>query len=64
MTAMFAVNGILMAYIHAQKTGQGQAIDVSQVESMSKVLNDAFVQYFLLDKVRQRNGNKRNTAYS
>jgi crotonobetainyl-CoA:carnitine CoA-transferase CaiB-like acyl-CoA transferase len=58
MTAMFAVNGILMAYIHAQKTGQGQAIDVSQVESMSKVLNDTFVQYFMLDKVRQRNGNK------
>ncbi len=58
MTAMFAVNGILMAYHHAQKTGKGQAIDVTQIESMSKVLNDTFVQYFELGRVRQRNGNK------
>jgi len=58
MTAMFAVNGILMGYIHAQKTGQGQAIDVAQIEAMSKVLNDTFVQYFMLNKIRQRNGNK------
>lgn len=58
MTAMFAINGILMAYYHAQKTGKGQAVDVSQIESMSKVLNDTFVQYFELGRVRQRNGNK------
>lgn len=58
MTAMFAVSGILMAYIHVKKTGRGQAIDVTQIESMSKVLNDTFVQYFMLNKVRQRNGNK------
>lgn len=58
MTAMFAVNGILMAYLHAQKTGKGQAIDVTQIETMSKVLNDTFVQYFELGRVRQRNGNK------
>ena len=58
LTAMFAVNGILMAYIHAQKTGQGQAIDIAQIEAMSKCLNDTFVQYFLLDKIRERKGNK------
>ncbi|TGE33618.1 CoA transferase [Desulfosporosinus sp. Sb-LF] len=58
LTAMFAVNGILMAYHHAQKTGQGQAIDIAQIEAMSKCLNDTFVQYFLLDKIRQRSGNK------
>ncbi|AFM41290.1 putative acyl-CoA transferase/carnitine dehydratase [Desulfosporosinus acidiphilus SJ4] len=58
LTAMFAVNGILMAYIHAQKTGQGQAVDIAQIEAMSKVLNDTFVQYFLLGKVRERKGNK------
>lgn len=58
MTAMFAVNGILMAYLHAQKTGRGQAVDIAQIEAMSKVLNDTFVQYFLLGKVRERKGNK------
>lgn len=58
ITALFAVNGILMAYMHAQRTGQGQAIDVSQIESMSKVLSDLFVQQFMLGKVKQRAGNK------
>ncbi|WP_088225010.1 CoA transferase [Desulfosporosinus sp. FKB] len=58
LTAMFAANGILMAYIHAQKTGQGQAVDVAQIEAMSKVLNDTFVQYFLLGRIRERKGNK------
>lgn len=58
VTALFTVNGILMAYLHAQKTGQGQAIDVSQIESMSKLLSDTFVQYFLLNKIKQRAGNK------
>ncbi|AFQ43686.1 CaiB/BaiF CoA transferase family protein [Desulfosporosinus meridiei] len=58
MTAMFAVNGILMAYIHSQKTGKGQAVDIAQIEAMSKVLNDTFVQYFMLGKIRERKGNK------
>jgi crotonobetainyl-CoA:carnitine CoA-transferase CaiB-like acyl-CoA transferase len=58
MTAMFATNGILMAYVHAQKTGKGQAVDVAQIEAMSKVLNDTFVQYFVLGKIRERKGNK------
>ncbi len=58
MTAMFAVNGILMAYHHSQKTGQGQAVDIAQIEAMSKVLNDTFVQYFQLGKIRERKGNK------
>jgi crotonobetainyl-CoA:carnitine CoA-transferase CaiB-like acyl-CoA transferase len=58
LTAAFCVNGILMAYRHAEKTGQGQAVDVSQIESMSKVLNDSFVNYFQLGIVRQRSGNK------
>ncbi|WP_434510736.1 CaiB/BaiF CoA transferase family protein [Desulfitobacterium sp. AusDCA] len=58
ITALFAVNGILMAYLHAQKTGQGQAIDISQIESMSKVLSDLFVQRFLLGRTKQRGGNK------
>lgn len=58
ITALTSVNGIVMAYLHAQKTGQGQAIDISQIESMSKLLNDTFVQYFMLDRIKQRAGNK------
>ncbi|SHF99247.1 Crotonobetainyl-CoA:carnitine CoA-transferase CaiB [Desulfacinum infernum DSM 9756] len=58
MTAMFCVSGILMAYIHAQKTGEGQVVDVSQVECMSKCLNDTFVNYLTLGAVKERYGTK------
>lgn len=58
LTALFCVNGVLMAFRHAEKTGQGQVVDVSQIESMSKVLNDSFVNYFALGMVKQRAGNK------
>lgn len=58
VSAMFCVSGILVAYINAQKTGKGQAVDVSQAECMSKCLGDTFVNYFTLGMVKKRAGNK------
>jgi crotonobetainyl-CoA:carnitine CoA-transferase CaiB-like acyl-CoA transferase len=58
LTASFCVNAILMALRHAEKTGEGQAVDVAQIETMSKVLNDSFVNYFQLGTVKQRAGNR------
>jgi crotonobetainyl-CoA:carnitine CoA-transferase CaiB-like acyl-CoA transferase len=58
LTAVFSVTGILMAFRHAEKTGEGQVVDVAQIESMSKCLNDTFVNYFTLGMVKERNGNK------
>lgn len=58
ISAMFAVSGILIAYINAQKTGRGQAVDVSQAECMSKCLGDTFVNYHTLGLVKGRAGNK------
>ncbi|WP_027718069.1 CaiB/BaiF CoA transferase family protein [Desulfovirgula thermocuniculi] len=58
ITTMFMACGVLMAYINAQKTGKGQVVDIAQVEAMSKCLNDAFTQYFLLGMVKERFGNK------
>ncbi len=46
-----------MAFRHAEKTGQGQGIDIARVKSMSKVLNDIFVHYFqfrMVSKGRQK----------
>lgn len=40
-----------MAFRHAEKTDQGQAVAIAQVKSMSKVLNDTFVNYFQLGMV-------------
>ncbi|MFK5952604.1 MAG: CoA transferase [Desulfobacterium sp.] len=58
LSAMFCVNGVVMAYHNAQKTGKGQVVDVAQVECMSKCLNDTFVNYFTLGRVKERVGNK------
>jgi len=58
VSAMFCVSGILIAYLNAQKTGMGQAVDVSQAECMSKCLGDTFVNYFSLGMVKGRAGNK------
>lgn len=57
ITAYYATIGIVMAYNSAQKTGRGQVIDASQIESMSKGLNDCFVNYFLLGMIKERSGN-------
>lgn len=58
LTAVFSVVGVLMAFRHAERTGQGQAVDIAQVESMSKILNDTFVNYFQLGMIKERGGNK------
>ncbi|MGD9504930.1 MAG: CaiB/BaiF CoA transferase family protein [Syntrophobacteraceae bacterium] len=58
ISAMFCLSGVLMAYINAQKTGKGQVVDVAQIESMSKCLNDLFINYNTLGMVKTRQGNK------
>ena len=58
ISAVFCANGVMMGYINAQKTGQGQVVDVAQIECMSKCLNDTFVNYFTLGRVKERAGNR------
>lgn len=45
ISALTTVFGVLSAYIHAQKTGQGQVVDVAQYEAMARILCDTFVNY-------------------
>ncbi|MGB9791305.1 MAG: CaiB/BaiF CoA transferase family protein [Thermacetogeniaceae bacterium] len=58
ITGMFAVFGALLGYLHAQRTGEGQVIDVSQYESNARLLSDTFVSYLECGVLRQRTGNK------
>ena len=58
ISAMFAVFGVLIAYVHVQKTGQGQVVDVAQYEANARVLCDTFVSYLEGGVLRQRGGNK------
>jgi crotonobetainyl-CoA:carnitine CoA-transferase CaiB-like acyl-CoA transferase len=58
VSAMFAVFGALSGYIHAQKTGQGQVIDVAQFEAQSKFIADYVVLWANEGIMRKRSGNK------
>jgi crotonobetainyl-CoA:carnitine CoA-transferase CaiB-like acyl-CoA transferase len=58
ITALFAIWSSLAGYIHSQRTGQGQVIDVAQFEAVHQILGGTMVQYFGTGAVRHRSGNK------
>ena len=47
----------LVALYHRRRTGEGQFVDVSAVETMASVVGDAFMEYFLTGNVPVRNAN-------
>jgi crotonobetainyl-CoA:carnitine CoA-transferase CaiB-like acyl-CoA transferase len=53
-TAAFAA---LIALFHRRRTGEGQYVDVSAVESIATMLGDAFMDYFLTGHIAKRDGN-------
>lgn len=52
--ALTAVFGALVGYVHAQKTGKGQAVDVAQFEAAARLLSDTFVSYTEAGVTRKR----------
>ncbi|MDD4600009.1 Bile acid-CoA transferase [bioreactor metagenome] len=52
--ALTTVFGALIGYIHAQKTGKGQSVDVAQFEAAARLLADTFVSYTEADIIRKR----------
>jgi crotonobetainyl-CoA:carnitine CoA-transferase CaiB-like acyl-CoA transferase len=58
ITALFCLWSSLAGYIHAQRTGKGQSIDISQFEAIHRLLSGTMVEYFADGFVRQRSGNK------
>jgi crotonobetainyl-CoA:carnitine CoA-transferase CaiB-like acyl-CoA transferase len=58
ITALFALWSSLAAYIHRQRTGLGQVVDLAQFEAVHQILAGTMVQYFENDTVRERSGNK------
>ena len=57
ITALFCLWSSLAGYIHAQRTGQGQVIDLAQYEAIHNTLAGTMVAYFELGLDRERNGN-------
>jgi len=62
ITALFCLWSSLAAYIHAQRTGQGQVIDLAQFEAVHRILSGTMVAYHELGIVRERAGNKAGNA--
>lgn len=58
VTALFALFAIQSAYISASRTGRGQVVDVSQVESMAKIMRESFTRNSLGLGEVHRLGNK------
>ena len=62
ITALFCMWSSLAAYIHAQRTGEGQVIDLAQFEAVHRILSGTMVAYHELGLVRERAGNKAGNA--
>jgi crotonobetainyl-CoA:carnitine CoA-transferase CaiB-like acyl-CoA transferase len=53
-----AAYAALIALYHRRRTGEGQFIDVSAVESLAAMLGDCFMDYFVTGRVPGRNGGR------
>lgn len=49
---------LMFALLHRQMTGEGQYIDMSQVEACTCLLGDAIVEYSMNGQIRPRRGNR------
>lgn len=60
--SFFGTIGLLGAYIHAQKTGEGQLVDIAQVDSSLAITEDAVSAYTISGEVRKPMGNEHPTC--
>ncbi|MCI4353435.1 MAG: CoA transferase [Thermoplasmata archaeon] len=57
VTGLSAATAALMGYVHAQRTGMGQVVDVAQYEVFFTLLENLALDYFMRGVVRGRHGN-------
>jgi benzylsuccinate CoA-transferase BbsF subunit len=58
ITPLFAVIAVLAAMEHKRKTGEGQFIDLCQLETMIQYISPAFIDYFANGNKQTRIGNR------
>ena len=56
VTGLASATAALMGYVHAQRTGRGQAVDVAQYEVFFILLENLAIDYFARGVVRARHG--------
>jgi len=63
VTGLAAATAALMGYIHAERTGTGQVVDVAQYEVFFTLLENLALDYFARGVVRGRFGNAHPRLY-
>ena len=63
VTGLAAATAALMGYVHAQRTGTGQVVDVAQYEVFFTLLENLALDYFMRGVVRGRHGNAHPRLY-
>jgi crotonobetainyl-CoA:carnitine CoA-transferase CaiB-like acyl-CoA transferase len=63
VTGLASATAALMGYIHAQRTGKGQVVDVAQYEVFFTLLENLALDYFARGVVRGRFGNAHPRLY-
>ncbi len=63
VTGLAAATAALMGYVHAQRTGTGQVVDVAQYEVFFTLLENLALDYFQRGVVRGRFGNANPRLY-
>lgn len=58
LTALFTAFGISAAYANVLRGGKGQVVDIAQVETQARILDDAWTVWANLGIVKERFGNK------
>lgn len=58
LTGTHAAAAILTALLYRRRSGKGQFVDVSHLESGAMFLGEALMDYFMNQRVRTRNGNR------
>lgn len=56
VTALFGAVGALAAYIYAQKTGEGQVVDLAQFEAIARIIEMYHTMYYNLGVLREKEG--------
>ncbi len=60
LTALFGAVGALAAYIHAQRTGEGQVVDIAQFEAIARVLEFYYGLYYNVGYIDWRGYEKKH----
>lgn len=58
MVGTYAAGALLAALLHRHRTGQGQYIEVSHLESAAFLLGEAFMEYSMNHRIPRRRGNR------